>query len=161
MGVARERAVVVLEPRQALDLWLDTPRWPTFVDGFGAIEQRHERWPEPGARIVWRSKPGGRGTVTEKIAKLAPPASVVVDVLDDQLSGRQTTTFEPHESGDGCRVLVELDYKLNEGGPLRAVADFVFIRRALRDSIRRTLERFAVEAAEEAALPDPSRDAPR
>ena len=52
----------------------------------------------------------------------------------------------------GCEVLVELDYELNEGGPLRAVADLIFIRRALRDSIRRTLQRFAVEAAEEAAL---------
>jgi hypothetical protein len=38
-------------------------------------------------------------------------------------------------------------------GPLRAVADFIFIRRALRDSLRRTLRRFAVEAAEEARLP--------
>lgn len=150
----------MLPPRRAIDLWLDTARWPTFVDGFGAIDQRHERWPEPGARVVWRSKPGGRGTVTEKVAELEPPGKVVVQVLDDQLSGRQTVTFEPlpDEGGEGCEVLVELDYKLNEGGPLRAVADFVFIRRALRDSIRRTLERFAVEAAEEAALPNTEPD---
>jgi Polyketide cyclase / dehydrase and lipid transport len=154
MGVARERAVTVLEPREALDLWLDTSRWPTFVDGFGAMERLHERWPEPGASAVWHSKPGGRGTVTEKVAELEPPGRVVVAVLDDQLSGHQTVTFEPDEEEGGCRVLVELDYKLNEGGPLRAIADRIFIRRALRDSIRRTLERFAVEAAEEAALPD-------
>jgi hypothetical protein len=155
VGVARERTIAILPPRQALDLWLDTSRWPTFVDGFGGIEQRHERWPEPGARVVWRSKPGGRGTVTEKVAELEPPGRVVVDVLDDQLSARQTVTFEsPAGEGDeGCEILVELDYTLTEGGPLRAVADFIFIRRALRDSIRRTLERFAVEAAEEAALP--------
>jgi hypothetical protein len=154
MGVARERAVAALAPRQALDLWLDTSRWPTFVDGFGALEQRHERWPEPGARVVWHSKPGGRGTVTEKVAELEPPGRVAIDVLDNQLSGRQTVTFEPPEEGEeGCRVLVELDYKLTEGGPLRAIADFIFIRRALRDSIRRTLHRFAVEAGEEAALP--------
>jgi uncharacterized protein YndB with AHSA1/START domain len=156
MSVARERAVVALEPRQALDLWLDTARWPTFVDGFAAIDRVHERWPEPGARAVWHSKPGGRGTVTEKVTELEPPGRVVVDVIDDQLAGRQTATFEPDEEGDGSRVLIELDYKLNEGGPLRAIANFIFIRRALRDSIRRTLERFAVEAAEESALPDPS-----
>ena len=156
MGVARERAVTVLEPRQALDLWLDTSRWPTFVDGFGAIDRLHDRWPEPGASVVWHSKPGGRGVVTEKVAELEPPGRVVIDVLDDKLSGRQTVTFEPDEEGEGCRMLVELDYKLNEGGRLRAIANFIFIRRALRDSIRRTLERFAVEAAEEAALPDSS-----
>jgi Polyketide cyclase / dehydrase and lipid transport len=158
VGVARERAVTALPPRRALDLWLDTSRWPTFVDGFGAIEQRHERWPEPGAQVVWRSKPGGRGTVTEKVAELEPPGRVVVRVFDDQLNGLQTTTFEPPpDGGDGCAVLVELDYGLNEGGPLRAIADFVFIRRALRDSIRRTLQGFAIEAAEEAALPDAPR----
>jgi uncharacterized protein YndB with AHSA1/START domain len=156
MSVARERAVTALPQRHALDLWLDTSRWPTFVDGFGAIDQRHERWPEPGARVVWHSKPGGRGTVTEKVAELEPPGRVVIGVIDDQLSGRQTITFEPAEDGEGTDVLVELDYELNEGGPLRAVANFVFIRRALRDSIRRTLERFAVEAGEEAALPDSS-----
>jgi hypothetical protein len=161
MSVARDRAVVALEPRQALDLWLDISRWPTYVDGFGAIDRLHERWPEPGAQVVWRSKPGGRGTVTEKVAELAPPGRVVVDVFDDKLSGRQTATFEPGEEGDGSRVLVELDYKLNEGGPLRAIANFIFIRRALRDSIRRTLERFAVEAAEEAALPESSPDTHR
>jgi uncharacterized protein YndB with AHSA1/START domain len=153
VGVARERAVTALPPRRALDLWLDTSRWPTFVDGFGALERRHERWPELGATVTWQSKPGGRGTVTEKIAELEPPGRVALDVIDDKLSGRQTITFEPDDESGGCEVLVELDYKLSEGGPLRAVADVIFIRRALRDSIRRTLHRFAVEAAEEAALP--------
>ena len=52
-------------------------------------------------------------------------------------------------------MVVEIDYELNEGGPLRALADVIFVRRkAPCDSIRRTLERFAVEAAEEAFLPD-------
>jgi hypothetical protein len=152
MSVARERGVTALPPAQALDLWLETARWPTFVDGFGAIQRRHDRWPEPGATVVWRSRPGGRGTVTEKVADLAPPGRVVVDVLDDKLAGRQTVTFEADEGG--CVVMVELDYTLNERTPLTAVADKIFIRRSLADSIRRTLARFAVEAAEEAALPD-------
>src|SRR5215213_1922208 len=99
MGVARERGVTPLPPRQALDLWLDPSRWPTFVDGFGAVEQRHERWPEPGARVVWKSLPGGRGTVTEKVAELEPPGRVVVDVLDDKMAGRQTVTFTADEEG--------------------------------------------------------------
>jgi hypothetical protein len=32
------------------------------------------------------------------------------------------------------------------------VADVLFVRRALRDALRRTLRRFAVEAEEEAGL---------
>lgn len=152
MGVARERAVTVLPPGRALALWLDVERWPTFVDGYARVDHQHERWPEPGARVVWHSRPGGRGTVTEKVAEIERPGRVVVDVIDDKLSGRQTATFEEDEGG--CAVLVELEYTLNEGGPLTRLADVTYIRRALRDSIRRTLERFAVEAAEDAALPE-------
>jgi hypothetical protein len=154
MGVARDKGVTALPRREALELWLDTSRWPTFVDGFGALDVVHERWPEPGARVVWRSKQGGRGTVTEKIAEYEPPGRVVIDVIDDKLSGRQTVTVEEDEGGS--QVLVELDYRLSDVGPLGFLADWIFIRRALRDSIRRTLGRFAVEAAEEAALPDSS-----
>jgi hypothetical protein len=155
MPVARERGVTVLSPRAALDLWLDTTRWPTFVDGFGAIDRRHERWPEPGAQVVWHSKAGGRGTVTEKVVELEPPGRVVVQVIDDKLGGRQTTTFEPDDERGGCRVLVELDYSLNDRGrgPVAWVVG-LYVRRALRDSIRRTLERFVVEAVEEASLQD-------
>jgi uncharacterized protein YndB with AHSA1/START domain len=151
MGVARERAVTALPPAAALDLWLDTARWPTFVDGLARIERRHERWPEPGASVVWQSRPGGRGTVTLKVLELEPPSRVVVQVFDDKLTGRETVVVEP--DGNGSLMHVELDYSLNQGGPLMAIADAVFIRRALRDSIRRTLGRFVVEAEEEAALP--------
>ena len=42
------------------------------------------------------------------------------------------------------RIGIQLDF-----GP---VADVIFIRRALRDSLRRTLARFAVEAEDEAGL---------
>ena len=49
-------------------------------------------------------------------------------------------------------MVVELDYELTKYGPLRAVADVIFIGRALRDSLRRTLGRFAVEAEDEAGL---------
>ena len=151
MSVAREHGVTALPPGAALELWLDTARWSTFVDGFGILDRVHERWPEPGATAVWRSRPGGRGTVTEKVVEFAPPTRVVVDVIDDKMAGRQTVTFQADDAG--CQVLVELDYKLGVGGPLMAIADKVFIRRTMRDSIRRTLARFAVEAAEEAGLP--------
>jgi hypothetical protein len=45
-----------------------------------------------------------------------------------------------------------LEYQLTKYGPLSAVADAVFIRRAIRDSLRRTMFRFSVEAEEEAGL---------
>jgi len=152
MGVAWDRAVTALPQAAAFDLWLDPARWPTFVDGWGRIQRRHERWPEPGATVVWQSRPGGRGTVTLKVLELEPPSKVVLLVYDDKLGGTETATFESDERGS--RVHVSLDYELNDSSPIKAIADALFIRRALRDSIRRTLGRFAIEAAEEAALPD-------
>ena len=50
------------------------------------------------------------------------------------------------------RVDIELDYTLTRGGPLAGMTDLLFIRRAQTDAIRRTLRRFATEAAEEARL---------
>jgi hypothetical protein len=49
-------------------------------------------------------------------------------------------------------VGLELEYELTKSGPLAALTDVLFIRRALTDALRRTLRRFGVEAAEEAAL---------
>jgi hypothetical protein len=48
--------------------------------------------------------------------------------------------------------VLELEYELTGAGPLAALTDALFIRRALRDMLRRTVSRFAVEAQEEAAL---------
>ena len=151
MGVARDRANVELPPAAALELWLDTERWPMFVDGLARVERRSQGWPEPGSSLVWQSRPGGRGRVTVEVLELEPPSRVVVRVADETLSGTETAVFEPTDHGSV--VDVALDYALNDGGPLKAVTDAIFIRRALRDSIRRTLGRFAVEAAEDAALP--------
>ena len=150
MATTGDRAVTALPPAAALDLWLDPARWPTFMDGWGRLDRRHDRWPEPGATVMWHSKPGGRGTVTLKVLELDPPSRVVIQVFDDKLNGQETFTTEPDR--DGSFVKVELDYRLNQGGPLMMAANFIFIRRSLRDSIRRTLQRFAIEAAEEAGL---------
>ena len=53
---------------------------------------------------------------------------------------------------DGAEVELTLDYELAKYGPLAGLADALFIRRALRDALRRTLYRFAVEAEDEAGL---------
>jgi hypothetical protein len=153
MAVARERVVVALPILRAFGLWIDPNRWQTWVDGFGRVVDQPPSWPEPGSKLVWESRPHGRGRVTEKSIALDPPFRVVVDVFDEKLVGRQTVTFEPVE--DGTRVTIELDYALTREDVLRPVVDVFFIRPRLRESLRRTLRRFATEAAEDARQPHP------
>jgi Polyketide cyclase / dehydrase and lipid transport len=149
MRVARAEEVVALAPEAALVLWSDTARWPSFVEGFARVLERSDDWPEPGARVVWESGPGGRGRVTEKVAERAPDR-FATQVYEDALIGTQRLTVV--EDAHGSRVLLELEYQLVKYGPLGVVADAIFIRRALRDALARTLRRFAVEAEDEAGL---------
>ena len=149
MRVAEARQRVALPPGEALALWLEMDRWPSFVEGFARLTGPDPAWPEPGAQIAWESIPGGRGRVTERILE-RDPGRVVTEVFEDALTGRQTVRVG--EAPGGAAIEVELEYTLARGGPLREVADVIFIRRALRDALRRTLRRFAVEAEEEAGL---------
>jgi hypothetical protein len=71
-------------------------------------------------------------------------------VFEDALMGTQTLRVVP--SGEGSEIELTLDYELVKYGPLRGVADAIFIRRALRDALRRTLFRLAIEAEDEAGL---------
>ena len=150
MGVVREAIAVRLDPERAYRLWTDVRRWPTFVDGFAHPERLDEGWPGEGAKLVWRSGPDGRGTVTERVAESVAGRRLVTEVFEERLTGIQTVSFEP--DGGGSVVEIELDYELARGGPLRGVTDVLFIRRAQSDALVRTLRRFATEAAEEAAL---------
>jgi uncharacterized membrane protein len=142
---------VELDPGRAWALWTDVRRWPTFVEGFSAVEERSPDWPAKDARIIWNSVPGGRGRVTEKVTESEPASRFATRVFEDSLSGVQTTTFGRAEDGR-TRVAVSLDYTLTQAGWLRAITDVLFIRRALNQALGRTLARFAAEAAEEAAL---------
>lgn len=150
MGVVREAIATPLEPGRAYALWVDVRRWPTFVDGFKQAERLDESWPGPGAKVVWRSTPDGRGVVTERVTEADPGRRLVTEVFEERCAGVQTVSFEP--DADGSIVELELDYELSSGGPLRGVTDVLFIRRAQADALRRTLRRFGTEAAEEAAL---------
>ena len=146
---AQAGAVVPMAPEAALALWTNVSRWPAFVEGHARTLEVSPEWPAEGARVVWESGPGGRGRVTERVMEHAS-LRFVTDVFEDALTGRQT--FRVGEHAEGSRVEVELSYELTGGGPLSAVSDLIFIRRALRDSLRRTLRRFAVEAEDEAGL---------
>ena len=149
MRRASARAPLPLPPAEVLRLWSDVDRWPSFVEGFARRLEVSEAWPEPGGRVVWESTPDGRGRVTEAV-KESEPDRFSTQVYEKALTGVQTLRVLPAD--DGSEVELSLDYELTRYGPLRGIADAIFIRRALRDSLRRTLYRFSVEAEEEARL---------
>jgi uncharacterized membrane protein len=125
-------------------------RWPTFVDGFGRVDRVDPTWPEQGAKLVWKSVPGGRGSVTEKVTRALPGAIHEVAVFEEKLDGTQTITFAPVD--EATWVELELDYTVSVGGPLKPLVDALFIRRAQNDALTRTLRRFRTEATEQASL---------
>jgi hypothetical protein len=146
---ASARSLLPLTPSDALRLWTDVERWPSFVEGFARQLEVTEAWPEPGGRVVWESTPDGRGRVTETVTEHTPER-FSTQVFEQALMGTQTLRALP--ASDGSEVELSLEYELVKYGPLRGVADAIFIRRALRDALRRTLFRFGVEAEEEARL---------
>jgi Polyketide cyclase / dehydrase and lipid transport len=146
---AQARGVVPLAPEAALVLWTDTSRWASFIEGFAHVVERSADWPAPEERVVWQSIPGGRGRVTEKVVERGSDHFATM-VFEDALMGRQGLRAVAAEGGS--EVELSLEYTLVKYGPLSVVADALFIRRALRDALRRTLIRFAVEAEEEAGL---------
>jgi hypothetical protein len=140
---------VALSPAEALALWSDVERWSSFVEGFARRVELAPEWPARGARVVWESKPDGRGRVTETVLENSPER-FSTQVFEEALMGTQTLRAAP--APDGAEVELSLEYELAKYGPLAGVADAIFIRRALRDALRRTLFRFGVEAEEEASL---------
>ncbi len=126
-------------------LWLDLRRWGGFVDGFATVGRLEGEWPQSGARLLWDSRPGGRGRVCERVVAHEPGVSHQVRVEDGKLHGTQTVHFEL--LGNSCEIALELDYELKRPGVGGALTDVFFVRHALRESLRRTLDRFAIELA--------------
>ena len=141
MKTVRASVTVPGRAREAEALWLDPVRWPSWLDGFAEVVRMDGEWPEPGSRLRWRSVPRGRGLVEERALEHAPGERIVLDVEDEKLSGTQTVAFAP--DGDDVRVTLTLEYKLKERTP--PLVDRFFVRRALQDSLRRTVTRFANE----------------
>ena len=150
MRTASVQAGLVLTPEAALRLWTDVSRWPSFVEGFAREVEVEGEWPGKDARLVWESTPAGRGRVTEKVVEAPVQDRFSTRVFEDRLTGTQT--FRVVESEGGSRAELSLEYALTKYGPLGSVADAIFIRRAVRDMLKRTLFRFSVEAEEEAGL---------
>jgi hypothetical protein len=125
-------------------LWYDPQRWASFVDGFGHVARLSDDWPAAGATLSWDSLPGGRGRVVEHVEAYTPGEGQTSLVEDETLSGRQQVSFAVDEP-ESVVVRLALEYELKQSGPLRAVVDLLFIRRALADSLGRTLARLAIE----------------
>jgi hypothetical protein len=145
----------VLPPWEAEALWVDVSRWATFVEGFGHAVSKDDSWPREGSKLVWESLPGGRGRVTEKVTAQSE-GHIATRLLEESLAGIQSVSFHPGDDG-GTLVELSLSYDLNpttiwRQGPLGKLVNLLFIRRAMTDSLARTLRRFATEAAEQQAL---------
>jgi hypothetical protein len=88
--------------------------------------------------------------VVERVTRYEARVGQSAEVEDERLRGVQSIGFAALE--DGVEVSLELEYALKEGGPLKAITDVLFIRRALGDSLRRTLARFVRELAADREL---------
>lgn len=127
-------------------LWYDTARWPAWVDGLARVSARGESWPATGSELRWESHPGGRGQVRERVTEFTPGHGQSTEVSDERMRATQRVEFEALDGGVSVRL--SLHYELLRSGPLARCVDLLFIRRALTDSLRRTLERFGRELAD-------------
>jgi hypothetical protein len=148
-----EASVSITVPGRASEveaLWYDPHRWPSWIDGFGHVVSLDADWPQEGARLIWDSPPGGRGRVVERVTAYEARTGQTLAVEDEKLTGSQRVAFTP--GTDETEVTLSLEYELKERAPLTWLVDAVFIRRAMRDSLRRTLTRFAYERRAEIEL---------
>ena len=142
MGIARAEIEIAALASAAEDLWYDTGRWPTFIDGLAHVARLEGDWPRQG-RVIWDARPGGRGRVVERVVAYEARSGQTVAIEDEKVVGTQRVEFHPTERG--CRVALQLDYHVKQQRPLMAVVDLLFIRRPMTDSLKRTLTRLRRE----------------
>jgi Polyketide cyclase / dehydrase and lipid transport len=147
MGRVRASIVVPGLASEAEELWYDTTRWPSFIDGLHHLARLEGDWPRAGARVLWDSPPGGRGRVQERVTSYVAREGQTLEVEDEKLRGTQSVSFTPVEGG--VTVALELRYTLKEQRPGMGLVDLLFIRRPQRESLERTLRRFRTEVAAE------------
>jgi hypothetical protein len=143
--VPKVQATVTVPGRvaDAEELWYDPHRWAAWIDGFGHVAKLEGDWPHAGARLLWDSRPKGRGRVQELVTDYEARIGQTLDVEDQRLIGTQSVRFAP--DSDSTIVSLTLEYRLKERTIISPIVDVLFIRRALRDSVRRTVTRFGHE----------------
>ena len=147
MGRVSARVDVPAQASDAEALWYDHRRWPSFVDGCKHVARIDGEWPHEGARVVWDSYPGGRGRVLERVVGYEARVGQSLAVEDERIRGTQRVSFAPHSGG--VTISLELDYELKEQRGMLGAFDLVFVRRPQRESLQRTLRRFAAELRSE------------
>jgi polyketide cyclase/dehydrase/lipid transport protein len=143
----RAQILVPAPPAAAAALWCDLRRWPAWVDGFGHVASVGPAWPAAGSRLLWDSHPGGRGRVVEEVEQHEPGRGLRLAIEDEKVRGTQHVAFTEHP--EGATVTVVLEYAIKDRTPLTLLLDLLFVRRAMGDSLRRTLARFRVEARDD------------
>ncbi len=136
---------------EAEQLWYDKHRWPSWIDGFGKVVSLDDEWPQTGARLMWDAPAGGgragaylRGRVVERVTRYEPRLGQTLDWEDAEYTGVRRVTFEPGMEETKITLEVEPQSKLRVP-PARVW----WFRRQLRESLRRTLQRFSYELAAE------------
>ena len=149
MAKLAESIVVEASLAETWDFYFEPRGWPSWVEGFAAVDSA-EGYPQAGGALVWRSNPSGRGTVTERVVEHDPRRRHRIEFSDPESSGELLSEFAIE--GKGTRVTLTLEYRLARGGVFAAVTDRLFVRGQVRDSLRRTLERFRSEVEEAARV---------
>ena len=151
MATLSESLLVRGSLKEVWDFYFEPRGWPSWVDGFAAVE-RADGYPEQGGTLVWRSKPAGRGTVSERVVEHSPRTRHRIEWSDPESSGELRSEFAVE--GEAVRVTLTLDYRLARGGPLAWLTERLFVRGQVKRSLQRTLLRFKHEAEEAAQLAD-------
>jgi hypothetical protein len=148
--VSRVRAQITVPPDrpivEAETLWYDLSRRSSFIDGFAHVAKVDDDWPAAGT-LIWDSTPAGRGRVVERVVWHDVRVGQDAEIEDPKITGLQRIRFAPGA------VALELDYRLKDRNPL---LDLFFVRRAMGDALRRTMNRFAIELRTERELTDES-----
>lgn len=145
MGRLSHSVLVRASLPETWDHYFEPRGWPAWVDGFAAVESA-AGYPEEGGRLVWRSKPAGRGRVTETVLEHEPRRRHRVAFGDPESEGELVTAFTL--DGSLTRVEQSLTYRLGAGGPLAAITDRLFVRGQVSESMQRSLARFKHEVEE-------------
>lgn len=143
MGAVETAVVLDGSVHAAETLWYDTSRWVAWVDGLDAIVSVDGDWPRVGGVVVWESGPAGRGRVTERVVGYEQLLGQTLEIEDDSIKGRQSVTFTPGD--DGVEVTLRLEYRIKKRSIVTPVLDLLFVRNAVRSSLRATLTRFGHE----------------
>ena len=104
-------------------------------------------YPGRGSVVTWQSGPAGRGRVSEQVVAHGVGIGQTVDVHDRSISGRQTVSFSPVPNG--VQVSLRLEYRLRRRSPITPLLDRLFIRRAMEESLARTLGWFGAQLGSE------------